>query len=320
MPAFHYRTFRNADPPVLVDLWRSRVRPTGLAQPVSTDLLEQLVFAKLYFEHRGLFLAFDSGLPVGFAHAGFGPNEEQNWISMEIGVTCVVQVHPDCSQANEVAGGLLDRCEGYLRGCGAKVLYGGSSSPWTPFYFGLYGGSESPGVLDSDSLVQQLYSARGYEAVDHTLLLQRDLNGFESLIDRQQMQIRRQMIVEVVNDAPTRSWWDASILGEFDLTRFDLVPRTGGAAIASAVFRSMEPSVTNAMGRATGLIHFKVEESYQGRGVANFLLSEAFRQFIRQGIQQVEAQIPQGDEPALAVLRDLGFQLVDEGCVYRKKA
>jgi ribosomal protein S18 acetylase RimI-like enzyme len=305
---------------MLVDLWRNREGRTGVAQPICTDLLEQLVFAKLYFEHRGLFLAFDGGMPVGFAHAGFGPNENRSWLSTELGVICLVAVHPDCAQANEVAGELLDRCEGYLRDSGAQVLCGGSASPWTPFYFGLYGGSESPGILDSDSLVQQLFKARGYEPVQQTLLLRRDLNGFESLIDRQQMQIRRQMIVEVINDAPTRSWWEASILGEFDLTRFDLVPRTGGPAIASAVFRSMEPSVTNAMGRATGLIHFHVDEGYRGRGVANFLLSEAFRQFIRQGIQQVDAQISQNEEAALAVMRKLGFQLVEEGCVYRKKA
>ena len=31
-----YRTFRNSDPPVLTDLWRSRAGQPGLLQPVST--------------------------------------------------------------------------------------------------------------------------------------------------------------------------------------------------------------------------------------------------------------------------------------------
>jgi len=42
-----FRTFRNSDPPVLAALWRSRAGQPGLWQPVSPDLLEQMLFAKL---------------------------------------------------------------------------------------------------------------------------------------------------------------------------------------------------------------------------------------------------------------------------------
>jgi GNAT superfamily N-acetyltransferase len=320
MTTLTFRTFRNTDPPVLAELWQSRMGQPGLTQPASVDLLDQLVFAKLYFEAAGLFLAFEGNRPVGFAHAGFGPNEEQSWISHEDGTTCMVLVRPDCTQAGEVAAGLLQQCETYLRSRGAKNLYGGGILPWSPFYLGLYGGSESPGVLESDTLSQQLYPTHDYEAVKHTLLFHRDLDGFESVIDRQQMQLRRQMIVEVTSDAPTRSWWEASILGQFDLTRFDLKPRSGGSPIASAIFRSMEPSVTNAMSQSTGLIFFGVDECYRRRGVANFLLSEAFRQFMRQGILAVNVQVPQEDAPAAAAMQKLGFQLVDKGVVFRKTA
>ena len=122
-----YRTFRNADPPVLSSLWRSRAGQPGLLQPVSPDLLEQLVFAKLYFDYAGLVLAYDDGQPVGFAHAGFGPNAAANWICTDVGVTCMVLVRPDCAEA-EVAAGLLDRCEDYLRRRGATVFYGAAFS------------------------------------------------------------------------------------------------------------------------------------------------------------------------------------------------
>jgi ribosomal protein S18 acetylase RimI-like enzyme len=319
MAMLTYRTFRNADPPVLAAFWQSRLGQAGLTQPVSPDLLEQLVFAKLYFEQAGLFLAFDAGQLVGLAHAGFGPNEDQSWISTETGVTCVLVVRRDHAEAKEVAAALLQRSEAYLCSRGAKVLYGGAAMPRVPFYLGLYGGSESPGVLSSDAIVQQLYADRGYEAVEHTLLFRRELSGFESSIDRQQMQIRRQMIVEVTNDAPTHTWWEASTLGEFDLTQFDLLPRGGDSIIASALFRSMMPSVTNAMSQTTGLIRFHVVEGYRRRGVANFLLSEAFRQFIRQGILAVETQISRNDEAALATMRKLGFQQVEQGIVFRKR-
>lgn len=312
-----YRTFRNFDPPALASLWRSRAGQPGLLQPVSPDLLEQLVFAKLYFDYRGLFLAWEDDRPVGFAHAGFGPNADQSWTSTEAGVTCVLFVRPDCAEA-EVAAGLLDRCEQYLRGRGVKVLYGGGIDPINPFYIGLYGGSQLPGVLDSDAIARQTYAASGYQEVERTILLRRELSGFESLVDRRQMQVRRQMIVEVTVDAPTRTWWEASTVGGFDLTRFDLVPRVGGSPVATATFRSMEPSGTTSAGRANGLIGFSVDEAYRRRGLAIFLLSEAFRQFLRQGIMHVEVQVQQTDAPVLAVFQKLGFQQVEQGGVWRK--
>jgi GNAT superfamily N-acetyltransferase len=313
-----FRTFRNSDPPVLTALWRSRAGQPGLLQPVSPDVLEQLIFAKLYFDYGGLFLACDDGQPVGFAHAGFGPNADESWTSTDAGVTCVVLVRPGCAEA-DVAAGLLDRCEEYLRCRGAKVLFGGGLYPLNPFYIGLYGGSELPGVLDSDVVARQALAARGYREVERTMLLRRELGGFESLVDRRQMQVRRQMIVEVTVDAPTRTWWEACTLGEFDLTRFDLVSRGGGSPVATATFRSMEPSGTTSAGRAAGLIGLSVDESYRRRGLAIFLLSEAFRQFLRQGIMHVEVQARQTDAPVLAMLQKLGFQVVGQGGVWRKE-
>ena len=136
-------------------------------QPVSPDLLEQLIFAKLYFDYAGLILAFQDDLPVGFAHAAFGPNEQQNAISFDLGVTSIVVVRPDCAEA-EVAAGLLEQCEQYLRGRGAKVLYGGGIQPLNPFYLGLYGGSELPGVLDSDLVARHLFQSHGYQEIERT--------------------------------------------------------------------------------------------------------------------------------------------------------
>jgi len=313
-----YRTFRNSDPPALATLWRSRAGQPGLTQPVSPDLLEQLVFAKLYFDYGGLMLAYDDGRLVGFAHAGFGPNEERSWISVETGVLCVVVTDPKCAEA-EVAAGLLDRCEDYLRRRGAKVFYGGGLQPLCPFYIGLYGGSELPGVLDSDTVARGALAARGYREVERTVLLRRDLDGFESQIDRQQMQIRRQMLVEVTADAPTRTRWEACTVGEFDLTRFDLVARGGGAAVATALFRNIEPGGITGVRHAAGLIDLSVEPAYRRRGVATFLLNEAFRQFLRQGIMHVEVQAGETNAAALGAFQKLGLQQTGQGGVWKKE-
>ena len=103
--------------------------------------------------------------------------------------------------------------------------------------------------------MRSVMAARGYHEVEsRTLLLSRNLDGFESQVDRQQMQIRRQMQVEVTADAPTRPLREAFTVGGFDLTRFDLVIRGQSQAVATALFRSMEPSGTTGVGRAAGLI------------------------------------------------------------------
>jgi ribosomal protein S18 acetylase RimI-like enzyme len=154
--------------------------------------------------------------------------------------------------------------------------------------------------------------------VRRTVVLRRELSGFESQIDRRQMQIRRQMIVEVTVDAPTRSWWEASTVGEFDLTRFDLVPRGGGTVIATATFRSMEAFGAGAVARSAGLVELSVNEAYRRRGMALFLLSEVFRQFLRQGIMHVEVQTEKSNIAALGAFQKLGFQEVAEGGLWRK--
>jgi len=313
-----FRTFRNSDPPVLAAIWNSRVGQRGLKQPISPDLLEQIVFAKLYFDYDGLFVAWENGRPVGFAHAGFGPDEAEAEISTEMGVTSVVMVEPGCSEM-DVATGLLGKCEEYLRQRGAKVLYGGGINPLNPFYLGLYGGSELPGVHDCDTIARQLYPAAGYKEIDRAVILRRELDDFQAPIDRYQMQIRRRMIAEVEIDPLPRTWWEACTTGDFDLMRFDLLPRSGGRVIASATFRSMEPTGTYVAASEAGLIELWVDEALRHRGLGVFILSEACRQFIRDGIHSVEAQVMMNNVAALGLYRKLGFQQIGHGSVFRKE-
>ncbi len=301
----------------MVDLWRSRSGQPGLYERVTPDVLEQLVFAKLYFDYPGLIIACDDDRPLGFAHAGFGPNDACDGIATEMGVTSLVLVRPDCDTST-VAAGLLERSEAYLRQRGAQVLYGGGINPLNPFYLGLYGGSELPGVLASDRVSHDLYTSHGYREIDRTMVLHRNLSNFQSPIDRYQMQIRRRMVVEVTTDAPTCNWWEASTLGDFDLTRFEIIPRGGGTPVARAVFRGLEPMGTVGAGRTAGLVDMWVDESLRHRGLAVFVLSEAFRQFIRQGITLVEAQVMQHNAAGIALYEKLGFQLADQGSVFRK--
>ena len=316
--SIHFRSFRNSDPPALVAVWQSRAGQPGLNPAVGTEIIEQFVLAKLCFDAEGLILAHNYDRVLGFAHASFGPNDMEDAVSTELGTTELLMVRSDCDET-AVAAGLLKQSENYLKRRGAKVIYGGGIRPLNSFYLGLYGGSESPGVLESDRVAQQAFLSHGYREIDRTLLFRRNLATFEAVVDRRQMQVRRQMLVEVVFDPPLRTWWEACTLGLFDLVRFALVSRSGGAPVATATFRRLDLIPATPQPQSLGLIDVWVEESARRRGLAIFLLTEAFREFIREGTREVEVQAMQHNLAAHALYRKMGFQQFGQGSVFRKE-
>ena len=314
-----YRSFCNTDPPALASIWRSRSGQPGLWQPVSCDLFEQFVLGKPYFDSQGLIVARRDEEPVGFAHAAFGPNEALDGISTDLGVTCMLIVRPGEAE-EEVASGLLQQCEAYLYRRGARVLYGGAIRPLTPFYLGLYGGSEMPGILQSDKVACQLYPSHGYREIDRTWIFRRDVATFQAPITRQQIQLRRRTVVEVTVDPPSRNWWEACTTGEFDLTRLRLVPRGGGPVLATALLRNLEPTGANGPSHSAGLVELEVASEHRRQGVAMFLLIEVFRQLARQGVAVLEVQTMQHNAAGVSLYRKLGFQPADRGIVFRKES
>lgn len=313
-----YRTFRNTDPPVIVSLWRSRAGQPGLLQSVSADLFEQFIFGKLYFDYEGLVLAFEDGQPLGFAHAGFGPDQAESRLATECGVTCAVILN-GAQERPEVADELLARCEQYLASRGAKVVYGGGVAPINPFYVGLYGGSELPGVLQSDTVATELFRRHAYREIDEVLIFHRNLDDFNPPVERQQVQLRRQMTMQSTIDWPTQTWWQACTIGDFDLIRCEVTPRGGGPVLAHAIFRNMEPPGGAGFVRAVGLLDLTVHQAYRHKGLATFLLTEAFHNFHRQAITIVQSQATSSNAAALGLYKKLGFQQFDRGSVFRKE-
>ena len=310
-----FRPFRNADPPLLAALWRNYADRLGPHQPVSPELLDRLVFAKQYFDPTGLILAYDGERPVGFAHAGFGPNEARDNICTNIGCTCLILTDPE-HYDSVVVDGLLERCETYLLDRGARFLFGGG--PMQPFYVGFFDGCDLPGVPDRDATVRQAFESRGYSRADRAIVMQRELGGPEIAIDRRQLKIRRQTTVEATLDAPAGSWWEACVLGEFNLTRFRLKPRCGGPVLAVATFRDMTPGGSSALEQSVCLADVSVNAEHRRGGLARFLLCEAFRWFARRGIKNVGLRVFESKSPAVSLVRNLGFKTIEEGSVWRK--
>ncbi|MBX7166380.1 MAG: GNAT family N-acetyltransferase [Pirellulales bacterium] len=312
-----YRPFRNTDTPAIVDIWRARAVERGRAQAITPQIFDQFVLSKPYFDREGLIVAIDGTEPVGYVHAGFGPNENETGLSIREGVTCMLMVRHDHRRLG-IGSELLARSEAYLQARGAKVLFGGGVRPLIPFYLGLYGGSDLPGVIDSDADAQRLYRAAGYIEVGRTLILQRELPGFRPPVDRQQIQIRRQTNLQTIEDPPTRSWWDACTFGSFDRMRFELHGLTGGAPLAACTVWAIEPLGSSWGVHAAGLIDLTTDPAQRHQGYATALVSETLKHLQQLRFGLVEVQISEGNLGAQKLFTKLGFAEIERGRVFRK--
>lgn len=312
-----YRPFRNTDPPLLAEIWRAQPSLRGLMQPMSVAILDRHVLSKPYFDRLGLIVALDDDRPVGFVHAGFGPTTDWQDISIQRGVTCMLMVMPHARHA-EIARELLTQSEDYLIRRGAKTLYGGCIEPLNPYYLGLYGGSELPGILAPHEELVNLFSGMGYREVERTIIMHRQTAGFRPVIDRTQMFARKKFRVEMVPDPSADTWWEACTTGLTNRVRFELVPKTGGAAAAVATFWDLEPLASSWGVRAMGLMRMSTVPSERRQGLATLLLGECVRQLQAQGIEQIELQCMAQNEAAIKLYHKHGFAQVDSGIVFLK--
>ena len=161
-----FRPFRNDDPPAICKIWRSHPPTRGIYGEITPTLLESVVLSRPFFDRDGLIIATENDRPLGFAHAGFAVNTDGSGLDLHRGTTCMLMVE-GLSQRMDVAGQLVQQCEGYLRRRGAQQLYAGATPLLAPFYVGLYGGAVAPGLLASDATVLDVFQRAGYVPSAH---------------------------------------------------------------------------------------------------------------------------------------------------------
>jgi hypothetical protein len=143
-------------------------------------------------------------------HAGFATSDDQRDIDPAQGTICQVMVAPH-EQRGVIAVELLNAGEDYLRRRGARQIYAGSQYPLNPFYLGLYGSSDVPGVLATDTMLVELLRGSGYAPKIRRTLWRRTLAGLKPPIDRQWMQVRRKFTASALLEAHPDNWWDACV-------------------------------------------------------------------------------------------------------------
>jgi hypothetical protein len=287
--------------------------------PMSAGILERYVLSKLYFDRHGLILAEENGRVEGFVHAGFGPNADRSWAGHESGVLSMIMISASYGQRESLAEQLVAAGEKYLRDRGARILFGGGDYPHSPFYLGLYGGSQLPGVLASDPWHTQLYSQAGYQRVKKYSVLQCMLCDFRPVVNRQQLQIRRRTRLDWVIDPRTENWWEANLTSQHDITAYRLLAIDSQTVWASAVFWDMEPLASSWGVHAAGLLHVERSNTCAESGAELFLLSESLKHLQSSGVTLVETLVRDDDTARMQLITDLGFKRIDEGVVFIKE-
>jgi ribosomal protein S18 acetylase RimI-like enzyme len=311
-----YRRFRNTDPPAVAEVWNHAFTGRGAAELRGTVLLEYLTFAKPYFDPDGLILASADGGTVGLMHAGFGPDAAEQALDPTCGIVCTLGVIPPYRRQG-IGGELLRRAEDYLRSRGARVLLAGPSGWLNPFSFGLYGGSQAPGFLDSDTMAGPFLQAHGYALAATRRVWQRRLERPPTINDHRFASLRQEY---EIHGGPWRGagWWRECVVGPVEVQEYRLLQKNGNRTAARARVWVLDTFGVRWGEQAVGLIGLDVEPDLRRRGLARFLLAQLLRHFHDQFFTLVEVQAPADDAAAEGLLRGLGFTVIDSGQQYRK--
>jgi ribosomal protein S18 acetylase RimI-like enzyme len=309
-----YRRFLNTDLPGIVSLWKQQRPHRALAQTMYADLFERLVLSKPWFDADGLIVADAGGSLEGLIHCGFGPVADGSDINRSTGIICLLLTGTRSDKA-VVCNELISHGEKYLRDHGSQVILTGTDFPFSPFYLGLYGGSNVPGILGAHHSVIDVFRERGYSPRSTILVMQRSLHHFRSVFDRQQTTVRRNYRIEQDQDPLPRTWWEACTLGNANRSVFHLIDRKSDQVRGNISYWDVEPLARNWGVRAMGLFHLLVDEAARQAGLGTFLVSESLRHMQQAGVNLVEAQVEKDNLPAVHLFEKMGFETIDTGVV-----
>src|SRR5262249_9339788 len=212
------------------------------------------------------------------------------------GVCCLLAVLPS-HRGGGIGTELLRRGEAYLRGRGARDVFAGPMAPLNPFTFGIYGGSRSPGFLESDAGIGPFLERRGYRVADTVLVLQRHLDRPFNVIDgrlpapRQRFEGRQQPPPR----PPRRRRGGARWPGEAGRGGGGGEACRGGERGAAgpavgAVVWEMAPFSCRWNEHAVGFLEVEVDEPFRRQGLARLLMGNVMRCYHDQYFTLVEAQ------------------------------
>jgi GNAT superfamily N-acetyltransferase len=315
-----YRSFRNSDPPHLVDLWHASELGRGAALGFSYDAIDALNLAQPYFDRNGLIVACEGAQIVGFVHSGFGCTSEiSDDCSKSTGVICAIVVHPQY-RGQGIGRSLMTLAEDYLRERGATEFVAGPSYGRDPFFFGLYGGAQPSGFLESDPAAAPFLDTLGYTPVEKHAIYQCDASNYRGPSSFGLANLRRKTALEIADRPEKPDWWWATRAARLDSLHFTLAPKDGGAPLATVSVLGLDLYIQRWQERSVGLLGLETHDSERTVECGQLLLCETVRRLRQELVTRIEIHAHQADTETVAIIESSGFEQVDAGVVYARDA
>jgi len=314
----NYRTFRNNDPPQVRRLWQECGLGRGAALGIDSEAFETVVFAQPYFDPEGLIFAVVDGQVVGYVHAGFCASRDHSTLDRSEGVICALMVLP-AFRRQGIGRELSRRAEAYLSERGASTFFAGPAHPRDPFYFGIYGGSQPAGFLESDALAAPFFGSQGYAPVEKHFVFQRNLVQKADPVGLRLMALRRTTQLAAPEPPMPHPWWWVTRPGRLESVELSLTAKSGCASLARVTVVGLDYYLPHWNLRGIGLMDLHVDEVQRRKGYGQALLVEVCRRVRSEMIQLVEAHASESDTVSIKLLETAGFERVDTGIVYRKE-
>jgi ribosomal protein S18 acetylase RimI-like enzyme len=303
-----FHTYQPEDLPELTAVWNDAFS----GGPNSTSLTERdfidRVTAQPSFDPAALLVAVDAGRAVGFVH--FGPLTN-SWYSLP-------ERRPDPSQGQiwalvapptdrGLTQALLDAAVARLVSGGAKRIIFHPS--WVqgsqPFYNGIAGAYEIPGLSESRAELREALSENGFEPIAHYATPEFDLSDYARLSSLRQEADR---IWQRIRGAGLRTTVREVRSAFFPPRRVvDVV--WGLDTIAITAFGLWEEYAREFKRRLYGVTGVQVAKGWRGIGLGKLVMVLAMEAAAREGAETIHLHVYQNNEPAWNLYhRALGFQ------------
>jgi hypothetical protein len=320
------RSFRNEDPPRLLELWRHTQRcrsELSPLPPLSLNQLQAQILGLPMLDHHAVMLAFEDSTPVGYIHTTFAPAQDGHSLDYTTGQICFLCVDSTCFNTSDAAAALIQAGENYLSGLCARTIFGGSPSPSVPFYSAFYSGGEAVGILPSDVTAINAFHKANYQIHQATTWFHFDLRNYTPVVTAEMVGYYGTIEVEVSEIPKAKTWWEGCMLTNgvwFDATAFFIQT---GRPVARLRTRITYPDTENSLTMygenwLASLMELRVHSDFENIGIERYLLAELIRYLAAQHrIVHVEAHSA-ADSPLFVLLRSQSWQERDTGSVFIK--
>ena len=321
------RSFRNEDPPRLLQLWKETQQRQGGCAPVLSLSLNQFQAQMLglpMLDTQSIMLAIDDEAPVGYVHTTFVPTQDGHSFDNTTGQICFLCVDPQYSDISGAAAALIRAGENYLSGLGARKIFGGSPSPSAPFYTGFYSGGGAVGILHSDETTVNAFHVANYQIHQKTAWFHFDLRNHSPVIHVETVVYNDEFEVEINETPLAKTWWEGCAFTNgiwFDATAY--LTRTN-RPVARLRTRITYPDTENFLTMYGGtwlasLMELRVHPDFVDGGIEKYLLGELIRYLVAHNqVVQIEAHVAT-DSPLFSLLRNQSWLERDSGYVFVKE-